>query len=261
MIQQSDLSGKHIRHGLTVLIQQHLILHFSPDNESTTYYEVDWDGAYSLVRSGKIVAIVEDRYGASAGQVVSNLLQLGHARVGDLEDVYKFDTSQPAIDSAAVHINGQGMPNGIEKDHLAVKPQNEKISSQQDLHKVLFRLLEAGFITKVHERTYQSSADRELQMEKVVKESEFPDGKTTGPKAKERFVNAMNERKRKWREEELDISKVAERAAVNGHGPQKRQKLSNGGPNGVSGHAHEDVDGPSVTLQVSHSATFSMVRG
>ena len=250
LIQQSDLSGRYIRHGLTVLIQQHLILHISPENESTTFYEVDWDGAYNLVRSGKIVAAVEDRYGAAAGQVISNLLQLGHAKVEDLEDAYKFDKNNSSINTAAVHINGEGLPNGFEKGHLAVTPQDKKISTRQDLHKILFQLLEAGFITKVHERTYHSFEDREMEVEKVVKATEFPDGKTTGPKARDRFSAAINEKKRKWREEETDISREVDHAATNGHGPQKRPKLNPVGPNGVGGHSRGDVDVPSVTLQV-----------
>lgn len=237
LIQQSDLPSRYIRHGLTVLIQQHLILHITPEADSSSFYEIDPQGAYNLVRTGRVISLVEERYGNGAGQVVSNLLQLGHARVGDLEDAYKFHAKDnSAVDSAAEHINGEGLPNGFGKDgHMAVKEQDRKITSKADLHRVLAQLLEVGFITRVHKRTFYTHADREAEAGNEVMVTEFPDGKTTGPKAKLRYEQAVNAKKRKWREEEDEVS-----GDVYVKQTQKRQKTNGGMTNGVNGRSQTE---------------------
>src|SRR4051812_37721297 len=78
LVQHSGLSARHLKHGLVVLIQQHLALHYTSEDDGITYYEADWRNAYNLVRAGKIITMVEDRFGESAGGIVSNLLLLGH---------------------------------------------------------------------------------------------------------------------------------------------------------------------------------------
>ena len=252
-MQNSDLPPRYIRHGLTVLVQQHLICHITPDADSSTFYEVDPQGAYNLMRAGKAVALVEERFGTGAGQIVSNLLQLGHARVGDLEDAYKFGPKdQSAVDSATEHINGEGLPNGIERGRLSTKPQDKKITSKADLHQTLHQLLENGFITRVHKRTYYTPADKEAEAESEVMLAEFPDGKTTGPKAKERFDRSVNDRKRKWREEEDELSNDVY-VSKGGSQAQKRMRMNGTMPNGRS-HAE---DGP--TLQVSADRSFCIM--
>ena len=243
LLQHSELPPRYIRHGLTVLVQQHLILHITPDTDSSTFYEVDPEGAYNLVRAGKAIALVQDRHGSGAGQVISNLLQLGHARVGDLEDAYKFTVKDDStIDSAAEHINGEGLPNGIERGHMVTKAQDKKITSRADLHRTLHQLLEAGFITRVHKRTFYTYADREAEAEAEVILAEFPDGKTSGPKAKLRFDTSVSSKKRKWREEEDELSNDV---YANKQAPKRPR--TNGAM--TNGHSHAE-DGP--TLQVSN---------
>ncbi|GAB7353017.1 hypothetical protein MBLNU459_g3574t1 [Dothideomycetes sp. NU459] len=252
LTQHSPLSPRHTRYGLTVLIQQHLVLHSAPDSDEQCFYEVDWAGAYNLVRTGKIVKIVEDRFGESAGLVISNLLQQGHARIGDLEDAYKFTST----DSAAEHTNGEGPPNGIAKSHLLAKGQVRKVASSAQLHSVLYKLLQSGFITRVSKRTYLSAADASNEAETVVKREQFPDGKVSGPKAKIQFVNALNTLKRKWRDEAdnttAGVSHTVSRG-MNGHGPAAKRQRTNGGmANGVGHYGGDDDEEDSgVTLERS----------
>lgn len=231
-------------------------MHSAPDSDEQCFYEVDWPGAYNLLRTGKIVKIVEDRFGEAAGTVISNLLQLGHARVGDLEDAYKFTSKNSgAIDSAAEHINGEGLPNGVVKGHLATKGQVKKVASSAQLHSVLYKLLQSGFVTRVTKRTYLSSADASNEAETLVKREQFPDGKVSGPKAKVQFTLALNTLKRKWRDEADDITLGVTRNAsrgMNGHGPAaKRQRMNGGTVNGVGHYGGDDDDEDSgVTLEV-----------
>ena len=248
LFQHCDVPPQHVRHGLIVLIQQHLVLHSTSDTEDQAYYEVDWNGAYELMRVGKIVSIIEERYGSGAAQVISNLLQLGHARVGDLEDAYKFTPKDHiAVNSAAEHINGEGIPNGMHEGYVTTRPQDKKITNPEQLHSVLYQLLKDGFIARVNDRSYLSSADYTNQAEALLKNGDFRDKPTNGPKAKASFAAAVNQQKRKWREEEDEVSGDMYRGTTNGSNgpPHKRMKLNGATTNGAGRH-----NGPEVTLQV-----------
>lgn len=221
-----------------MLIQYHLVFH-STNNDGQSFYDVDWEGAYNIMRAGKIVQIVEERFGQGAGQAVSNLLQFGHARIGDLEDAYKFDSRAPA--PVEEHTNGA---NGLHKS------QNKTITNRTQLHSVLYQLLKSGFIVKVQRRTFFTPADATNEAEVIVKREQFPDGKVTGPKASAIFASAVNSLKRKWRDEADDTTAGVKRSApTNGHGPAAKRRRTEGGMvNGVGGYGDEDDD--NVILEV-----------
>lgn len=189
------------------------------------------------MRSGKIINIVQLRFGQAAAQLVSNLLQLGHARVGDLEDAYKFNKNPGhAIDTEAEHINGEGMPS---------QRGPKKITTPEQLHSMLCKLLENGFITRVRKSTWLSTADSHNEADAVVKREQFPDGKVSGPKAKVVYEQALRDLKRKWREAgddaETGVKKVPKRS--NGYGPSVKRIKTNGGmANGVGTYGAEDDD-------------------
>jgi DNA-directed RNA polymerase III subunit RPC3 len=246
LVAHSLLSARHAKYALSVLIQQHLVLHSSAaGSDPQTFYEVDWNGAYNLMRSGKIINIVQMRFGEAAAQLVSNLLQLGHARVGDLEDAYKFSkNSTHAIDTEAEHINGEGMP---------TRRGLRKINTPEQLHSMLCKLLEAGFLTRVRPSTYLSPADSHNEADAVVKREQFPDGKVSGPKAKIVYEQALRDLKRKWRDATDDavtgIKKVPK--GSNGYGPSaKRMKTNGGTSNGVGSYGEEDDDDVTIDKEM-----------
>lgn len=105
----SYLSGRQIKYGLVILLQQHLIFHSGNDASSTvTYYEIDWQNSYSLVRFGKVAKLVEDRFGKKAANVISNLLTLGHTRIADLKEAYFPPDVDSGDDSDDGRVNGAG---------------------------------------------------------------------------------------------------------------------------------------------------------
>ena len=241
MIQNSDLSAKQVYHGLTVLIQQHLVLHHTPA-ASPSFYQVDWDGAYNLVRSGKIVSTVDARVGLKAATVMSSLLQLGHARVSDLEQAFRFEEQLT---------NGTHSTVDVDEFH---EPETGRIRSKEELHNVLWHLLQARFISKVHSRTYLAPADKQNEVEELVKENEFPSGKTTGPKAKLAFENAVVIQKRKWQEEEQDVSAFVQHKA-------KRAKANGHLPNGTHHNSTSDVVlGGDLVLRVNFDRCVTAMR-
>ncbi|KAK1912552.1 hypothetical protein P3342_010155 [Pyrenophora teres f. teres] len=103
----SYLSGRQIKYGLVILLQQHLIFH-SGSNAPLTYYEIDWQNSYAIVRFGKVTKLVEDRFGKKAANIMSNLVALGHTRIADLKDAYFPPDTDSDNESDIGAVNGAG---------------------------------------------------------------------------------------------------------------------------------------------------------
>ncbi|KAG9384421.1 rna polymerase iii protein [Pyrenophora tritici-repentis] len=123
----SYLSGRQIKCGLVILLQEHLIFHSGSD-APLTYYEIDWQNSYAIVRCGKTTKLVEARFGKKAANIISNLLALGHTRIADLKDAYfppetdsDDDMDDGAVNGAGskrkrtndTHVNGHSKTNGV----------------------------------------------------------------------------------------------------------------------------------------------------
>jgi DNA-directed RNA polymerase III subunit RPC3 len=144
----SYLNGRQIKYGLVILLQQHLIFH-SGNDAPVTYYEIDWQNSYSLVRFGKVAKLVEDRFGKKAANVISNLLTLGHTRIADLREAYfppdtdsDDDSDEGAVNGAngkrkranGTHVNGtgtkmEGVVNGTPAELEDVKPDPNSLAN------------------------------------------------------------------------------------------------------------------------------------
>ncbi|KAF1952015.1 DNA directed RNA polymeras-like protein III subunit Rpc82 [Byssothecium circinans] len=85
MVRNSYLNRRQVSLGIVTLVQSHLIFHSSAVSP-LAYYEIDWQQSYTLVRFGKIVKLVEARFGKNASTVIGNLLEHGHTRIGDLKN-------------------------------------------------------------------------------------------------------------------------------------------------------------------------------
>ncbi|OJD31969.1 dna directed rna polymerase iii subunit [Diplodia corticola] len=199
VVKYSDLTARDIKHGLAVLIQQNLVLHYTTEEE--IFYEPHWEQAYALVRAGKIVKMVEDRFGESAGGLVSNLLLLGHARISDLADAYGVSFKAGGVDSESLHVNGNGIVNGDDASAGADKRQIH-IKTLDDLHRILRQLLDAGFIIPVRRRHFHPTSDLRNEAERIVKANVFG-GQVKGKQVAEMEVE-VNKLLKKWRDEEED---------------------------------------------------------
>jgi len=243
LLQHSGLSRRHLKHGLVVLIQQHLILHYT--YEGVTYYQADLDHAYALVRSGKIIKLVEDRFGESAGGVISNLLLLGHAQVSDLEDAYGVASkTQSHIQTGAYQMNTEGLSNGTDATY---KSENY-INTLGHLHAVLDQLLQSGYIKPLFKRDFYPPADIHFEAQLVVRaDPKYPKGDLKG-KQKQEFEEDVWNLKRKWRDEHDPSSTKSTFGTTKLSGgsltihSNKRQKLSDKFANGVNGIHGDSID-------------------
>jgi len=164
------LSERLIKHGLSVLIQHQLILWYTSDNNSTIY-EANTASAYALVRSGKYIKIAEDQVGKFAGEIISTLLSLGHAQVGDLLEGFGVGHSKSTNGSLdTTDVSEMPLLNGWK--HVAGTTDGHGVTFEM-IQSTLSELLRAGLISEVHESHFRSDADNRLEAEKVVPPPEY----------------------------------------------------------------------------------------
>ncbi|KAM0713952.1 hypothetical protein Q7P37_010915 [Cladosporium fusiforme] len=241
-----------VKCSLAQLIQHRLVQHHT-DDRNDTYYSVNWHCAYGLLRTGRSVLLVEKRLGEKAASVVAMVLQIGHCTVGDLAGVFDFDDNGFAKRASGIDTpvqNGNGATNGAEHH------DTRQIGSLAEMHHILRRLLRAGFLMKLENRSFKPNADIEDEIGNLVMEEHFPDGKITGPKKQAEFKRSVDGLKRKWRDE----AEFSERRDVEGGGgivragmdANKRQKLNGGLANGHGAHNGDaDFAGPKLPSNMS----------
>ncbi|OBT79182.1 hypothetical protein VF21_01776 [Pseudogymnoascus sp. 05NY08] len=223
--QHTGLTGRQVRHGLVVLIQQNLLFHNTEQESGSTFYEANEESAYYLLRSGRILETVEERYGVDARDVVQNLLLLGHTKVADLAEAY--ESKSKTTNGHANGANGatvNGFSNGTNGHHDDQKPSI-------NLDGILARLLDDGFVEPVVESMFRSPKDAYNQAEKEALSSS-ESGASKSAKATlelKRIVTATLQKQyeeRSWRHGNM------KRYMPGGHpkGADKRRKLASGKP-------------------------------
>ncbi|KAF2688924.1 hypothetical protein K458DRAFT_359936 [Lentithecium fluviatile CBS 122367] len=236
ILRLSYLNRRQIGAGLVILVQQHLVARSSTDT-SPTFYAIDWQHSYALVRCGRIAKLVEERFGSQAANVVSNLLTLGHTRISDLKDAYfPPDTDSDAdLDDGIVNgvgtkrmrngepvngvngkvngtapgtlVNGDGHSNGVDSAHSngTAKEHDGSIDSVKDLYKIVHKLMKEGWVIKLDEAQYLSAGDyHELARQLAIAEK-CGGGEPTGTKQNAEIEEATLRHKRRIRDAWLEV--------------------------------------------------------
>jgi DNA-directed RNA polymerase III subunit RPC3 len=189
VLRLSYLNRRQISSALVVLVQQHLVARTSPDPDQPnqpTFYEIDWQHSYALVRYGKLVKLIQDRYDLRAANIVSNLLTLGHTRIGDLKEAY-FSADKDAdsddgkvngaglkrkrdgspvngvngnVNGNGVHVNGDASPKVDSPQANGVKKEDDgSLQSVDTLYQLIYKLMQGGWVIRVDESQYLSAGD------------------------------------------------------------------------------------------------------
>ena len=229
LLHHTSLPPRQIRHALAVLLQQHLAFWYTA-YEGTTYYEANWTGAYTLVRSGKLTKAVEDRLGPVAGELLTSLLLSGHARVTDLAQAYSADSHSTSIEPGDPKsaLNGD-LANG-KSTHLL----NGRIPSAEAFQTALTALVGTGLVATVHESHFRSEADNRVEAEVLVKSWDIFKGDLKGPEKVE-FAVAVNKKLLDWKFTNDAATKVLAFDSAAKHGNNKKRKL---------GEANDRTDAP-----------------
>ncbi|PYH72492.1 putative DNA directed RNA polymerase III subunit Rpc82 [Aspergillus vadensis CBS 113365] len=159
----SRLSDRQLRHGLSAMIQHHLVYHYTSYDDGVTYYEPNLQAAYYLVRSGKILEFIEERLGKYAATLMETIMYLGHAQVGHLETL-------PELQPAPPKANGVKQETEGEETEEQMNGDDEHTSDQPALlHPTLKILASHGYIFRVRDAQFQSYADNALDAERAIK--------------------------------------------------------------------------------------------
>ncbi|KAI9840778.1 MAG: RNA polymerase III subunit C82 [Sclerophora amabilis] len=238
--QHTDLQSRQLQHALAVLIQQHLVLHFTRPDDDVTFYEADWEAAYSLIRCGKVRNLVDETVGPGGGEVVSNLLLLGHTRIADLLNSYLAvsTTSQKKGSHEEVATNSQREKKELPKGTNSLdRPRgSQKLTAEmKDLRINLRSLLDAGLVTSVRLEHFRSSADNYMEAEKLVKSQLFPMG-LKGNKDQARLGDRVRSKLREWRDD------VPERLSTNGTAHKVKLPANNANPTGVESDQKSNLE-------------------
>ena len=159
-----------------MLIHHELVKCYQPEAWAATCYEADWTAAYALARSGKLIANVSQRHGDLAEKIVSHIVTNGHTRVLDL--VESTDIVTEAQDGPSAK---PGQVNGVANGKRKLAKASS-VNSEDAMHKAIYDLLKAGYLTVLHESHLRPQADniseatleckRRLQLGSGLKKSE-----------------------------------------------------------------------------------------
>jgi DNA-directed RNA polymerase III subunit RPC3 len=231
------MTARQLRHGIAVLIQHNLLYYHLEPGSELAFYEANIDHAYNLIRTGKILEMVDTSFGAPAKDVVQNLLLSGQTRISDLIAAYqgKMDQVNKATAHAASDDPFGPETNGVNGDSSPKKP-GLPVKSTAQLNSVICRLVEAQLIDVVHTKTFESPQDILKTVEKEVIDKHFRGG-VKGTKAKAELESLVAEGLRKVRDESKSLKRKLEQ---NGAASKRRKLFAGAGT--ANGGLDEEVD-------------------
>lgn len=220
----------------------HLVHHYTSTEDGFTYYEANVDGAYYLIRTGKVLEVVEERLGSYAAQVMAAIAYHGHIMVSELEALPELQVKDGAHygngDNADEDIKNEDdvsedTLNGGENNGVTNGDEDDHTSSNTRLHSALNYLAGHGYICQVKDVHLHSLADNTLDAEReatIWAANSDAKGKKKIAEIEERKREILNERL------DADLSKgltayahppVIKRRQENGHSenPNKRRRV------------------------------------
>ena len=260
MLYHTHLTHRQLKHSLTVLIQQHVVLWYTSSDESTQY-EANYPAAYTLIRSGNYVKVAKEKFGDYAGAVITNLLLLGHARVGDL-----LQTCEESNLEALGAVGEQAcVPTG-NRQSVGLKNSDMKMAKVINHTSGSFRfalqdLLQAGVVMMVHESHFRSIADNRDEAENEVSRIDnFMD--LSRKETKLEYEATVQRKLEEWRDgpshndlatsgsmfsKKRRLQDIEESHAVSNG---KRPRMSNVQTNGANGIHHPESDRGSTGVYI-----------
>lgn len=218
-----------------MLVRQGLIYFNADRATNTTHYECNQDAAYSLLRIGKILGIIQARFGDTAKQIAQLIMLHGHIKIGDLANAHKStrDATKSQIDGLGNGTRSNGTGKGINSEDC------------ESFDETLAQLLEAGLVEPVVESMFLSPTDTCTLAEKEILKERFG-GSIKGTKQKDELKSLLNERLREIRSEgrvwkrDNGLKRKSNGAHVNG--VEKRRKLANGTTSTNSSYDEIQID-------------------
>ncbi|OQE39883.1 hypothetical protein PENCOP_c006G08293 [Penicillium coprophilum] len=241
------LSDRQLHNGLSAMIQHHLIYHFTSLDDGNTYYEANPQAAYSLVRSGKILQLVESRLGEYAAQVLETIMNLGHSSIANLETLPELQSTKQRIPNGVNHGEEEIEENGGKEGDLAAPNGDHAVSEKPArLHPTLKSLASHGYIHRLREAHFQSPNDNWLDASRII--SSRPDvkimkGKQQAMEIEEKAKEMVKERTEGDLSRGLMYNGLPQGAKKKrDHGNKESNQPAPNGTNGVNGGHVDDEE-------------------
>lgn len=149
-----------------MLVQQHLVFWYASSDRDLTIYEANISAAYSLLWTGRYIHTAQDRFGELAGSAISNLLLLGHARVGDIVQACRRENVKDQSSMAISKLSSGKKCTSDVKDSSASDGDSSAFFS--NIEETLCEMLNAGLVSVVHKADCHSDADNLTEAEKLM---------------------------------------------------------------------------------------------
>ncbi|KAK4122567.1 hypothetical protein N657DRAFT_620446 [Parathielavia appendiculata] len=236
--QYTSMTLRQLRHGVAVLLQHNLLFYHLDPGTEFAFYEANAEHAYNLVRTGKILEMIDTSFGAPAKDVMQSLLLSGQTRISDLVAAYQDKIEQATKAGGIVGDEDDfgAETNGVNGDSHPAKNTGPQVKSTAHLNSIICRLVEAEVIDVVHPKTFESSHDVLKTVEKEAMDKHFPAG-IKGNKAKIELQERIAEGLRKVRDECKSLKRKLEQ---NGSAAKRRKLFTGVGM--TNGTYEEDID-------------------
>ncbi|KAI0156421.1 RNA polymerase III subunit RPC82 [Xylariaceae sp. FL1272] len=136
----TSLTPKQIRHGLALVIQHSLVFHLTDPDTNITKYEANHHAAYHLVRIGKILDVVDRKYGPMAKRLVNDAIALGSVEAVNIVHYYV----QQRCPRKRTYQPKPPKENDQPEDEQAEKNQEEEEEEEPDYDEELIKEKDAG---------------------------------------------------------------------------------------------------------------------
>lgn len=216
IIKHTQLSLPQVKSNLVVLIQYHLVLHSTSDDDDRTQYTANCDATYNIAfRYSKYENVLRQRFGHDALElrVFQTIARRGHARISDV------------LEEIGLPRNGHlqnGKLTGSAKSP-AERPLEKPVAR---IHRATHSLLRTGYLRLVTIRDYNTISE-------LIRDSEIETGvEREKGKEKQAVIEQARRLREVWRDEALIWVDDGDSPR-----PLKRQKRHRSITNGVQ-HAY-----------------------
>jgi DNA-directed RNA polymerase III subunit RPC3 len=220
----SNLTKHQIAQGLVILVQMNLVFH-SSSIENVASYEISWQQSYALVRPGKIVHFVEQRFDKKSANVISNLLTLGFTSLADLRKAY--DASSQEEEGTVDATNDQ-----------------TSLVNDTELDGIIQTLMEHGWVMQAAQAQFLSAEDMHRVARQEALNDQWGGVEPTGTKDRGLLTNLIMAKKRRMRDAWLEVPNFlwrTKKANNSDHGSRKRARLDGEGQNGSVDDSNDDL--------------------
>ncbi|KAI1813330.1 RNA polymerase III subunit RPC82 [Poronia punctata] len=264
----TSLSPKQVRHGLALVIQHNLIFYNTDPDSGATTYDANPQASYYLARVGKILEIIDRKYGTVAKELVNDLLMLGRVEIVDLVRYIKRNRGRKNTTNGhqgADHdFEDQDHDDPFNDDSLYVNGNNgteDGANSTEDIYNTLAQLIAAGVIETVSASMFQSPQDLKASIEQDCLK-EFPNG-IRGAKVTTEFDTMVRSRIKAIGAERTTTKRKLQQSALYEPSNIKRRKLANGAmSNGFAGDSGGAIlqDEPNTVIRVNFDKCMVELR-